>query len=72
MCIRRSELFGSRLKRAGTSIVLQGVSKLRPTWNLDMTWERHQGLNMTASCNQTKLKKSLHEVQEIFILRNDS
>lgn len=30
-----------------------------------MTWERHQGLNMTASCNQTKLKKSLHEVQEI-------
>lgn len=31
----------------------------------DMTWERHQGLNMTASCNQTKLKKSLHEIQEI-------
>lgn len=30
-----------------------------------MTWERHQGPKMTASCNQTKLKKSLHEVQEI-------
>lgn len=50
------------LERQSSSRVSQ---KSRPTWYFDMTWERHQGPKMTASCNQTKLKKSLHEVQEI-------